>query len=59
MKQFILKECVWLLIAAAVFGLLSLLTHTSDPIIIGMIIYSGVRISYLYGLSQSTKDTIP
>lgn len=53
MKQFVLKECVWLLIAAAVFGLLSLLTHTSDPIIIGMIVYSGVRISYLYGLTQS------
>ena len=53
MKQFVLKECVWLLIAAVVFGLLSLLTHTSDPIIIGMIVYSGVRISYLYGLTQS------
>jgi hypothetical protein len=53
MKQFVLNECVWLLIAAAVYGLLSLLTHTSDPIIIGMIVYSGVRISYLYGLTQS------
>lgn len=56
MKQFVLNECVWLLIAAAVFGLLSLLTHTSDPIIIGMIVYSGVRISYLYGQISKIKE---
>lgn len=56
MKQFVLNECVWLLIAAAVFGLLSLLTHTSEPIKIGMIVYSGVRISYLYGQISKIKE---
>ena len=56
MKQFVLNECVWLLIAAAVFGLLSLLTRTNDPIIIGMLVYVGVRISYLYGQISKIKE---
>ena len=53
MKRFILKELVWLLIAAAVFGAFSMTTRTNDPIIIGMLVYVGVRVSYLYGLTQS------
>jgi hypothetical protein len=53
MKRIIIKEAALVLIAASVFGLLSLTTKTAEPIIIGMIVYSGVRISYLYGLTQS------
>ena len=53
MKQFIIKETAWVLIAFAVFGLLSLATGTKDPLVIGMLVYAGIRISYLYGLTQS------
>ena len=56
MKQFILKECVWLLIAAAVFGFLSLLANTRDLLITGMITYSVVRISYWYGYINSKNE---
>ena len=55
MKRFILKELVWLLIAVAVFGSFSMTTRTNDPIIIGMLVYVGVRISYLYGQISKIK----
>lgn len=53
MKRIIIKEAALILIAAFVFGLLSLTTKTAKPIIIGMLVYVGVRVSYLYGLTQS------
>ena len=53
MKRIIIKEAALILIAAFVFGLLSLTTKTAEPIIIGMLVYVGVRASYLYGLKQS------
>ena len=56
MKRFILKELVWLLIAVAVFGPFSMTTRTNDPIIIGMLVYVGVRISYLYGQISKIKE---
>jgi hypothetical protein len=56
MKRFILKELVWLLIAVAVFGSFSMTTRTNDPIIIGMLVYVGVRISYLYGQISKIKE---
>lgn len=56
MKRFILKELVWLLIAVAVFGSFSMTTRTNDPIIIGMLVYVDVRISYLYGQISKIKE---
>ena len=53
MKQFIIHEAAWVLIAFAAFGLLSVLAGMKEPLIIGMLVYSAVRISYLYGLTQS------
>ncbi len=56
MKRFILKELVWLLIAAAVFVSFSITTRTNDPIIIGLLVYVGVRVSYLYGQISKIKE---
>ena len=56
MKRFILKELVWLLIAVAVFVSFSITTRTNDPIIIGLLVYVGVRVSYLYGQISKIKE---
>ena len=53
MKRIIIKEAALILIAAFVYGLLSLTTKTAEPIIIGLLVYSGIRISYWYGMNQS------
>ena len=53
MKRIIIKEAALVLIAASVFGLLSLKTKTAEPIIIGLLVYSGIRISYWYGMNQN------
>lgn len=53
MKHIIIKEAALVLIAASMFGLLSLTTKTAEPIIIGLLVYSGIRISYLYGMNQN------
>jgi hypothetical protein len=53
MKRIIIKEAALILIAAFVFGLLSLTTKTAEPIIIGLLVYSGIRISYWYGMTQN------
>lgn len=56
MKRIIIKEAALVLIAASVFGLLSLTTKTAEPIIIGLLVYSGIRISYWYGMTQNAKQ---
>lgn len=57
MKQFIIKESAWALIAFAAFGLLSLATETKEPLVIGMLVYAAVKASYLYGLhNQITRN---
>jgi hypothetical protein len=56
MKRIIIKEAALVLIAASVFGLLSLTTKTAEPIIIGLLVYSGIRISYWYGMNQNAKQ---
>lgn len=53
MKRIIIKEAALILIAAFVFGLLSLTTKTAEPITIGLFVYSGIRISYWYGMNQN------
>lgn len=53
MKHIIIKEVALVLIAASVFGLLSLTTKTAEPIIVGLLVYSGIRISYWYGMTQN------
>ena len=50
MKKIIITEVVWLIIAASVFGALSVLSKMTEPIVVGMLVYVGIRISYLYGL---------
>ena len=57
MKEITIKEIVWLLIAAAVFGLLAVVSECKDAWVVGMIVYSVVKISYLYGkLSERNYD---
>lgn len=56
MKEIIIKEIVWLLIAAAVFGLLAVVSECKDALIVGMIVYSVVKISYWYGKLSERKE---
>lgn len=57
MKEIIIKEIVWLLIAAAVFGLLAVVSECKDAWVVGMIVYSAVKTSYWYGkLSERNYD---
>ena len=56
MKEIIIKEIVWLLIAAAVFGLLAVVSECKDVLVVGMIVYSAVKISYWYGKLSERKE---
>lgn len=49
MKQNILTEVVWLLIAIIVYGVLAILSGTKEVFIIGTLLYAVVRISFWYG----------
>jgi hypothetical protein len=49
MKKIVITEIVWLLIAAAVFGLLAVVSECKDAFVVGIIVYFGIRVSYWYG----------
>ena len=53
MKRIIIKEAALILIAAFVFGMLSLTKKTAEQIIIRLRVYSGIRSSNRYGMNQS------
>ena len=56
MKEIIIKEIVWLLIAAAVFGLFAVVSECKDAWVVGMVVYSAAKISYWYGKLSERKE---